>query len=94
MAGERISVFQSTPARERATSDQRTGGPAEFQSTPARERATEGMHHWILSGMSFNPRPRVSGRPGLTVPSCAMSGFNPRPRVSGRPNSLRHSASE
>ena len=36
-------MFQSTPARERATHVSEHVYPILFQSTPARERATEGM---------------------------------------------------
>jgi len=53
--------FQSTPLREgRQTVHEKPGISAEFQSTPLRE-GRQDICQFMLSMLSFNPRPCVRG---------------------------------
>ena len=91
-------MFQSTPARERATSGstEQIADFIVFQSTPARERATR-IGCCVFRLMPFQSTPaRERATSGLWEAVGPSRCFNPRPRVSGRPrrDNCRQSARE
>ena len=79
-------MFQSTPARERATAQNGLVVMIQTVSIHARPRAGDQTPARTAgSRPGFNPRPPASGRHhGATQPAPCNLRFNPRPPASGR----------